>query len=65
MGPVIGVVAWNVIGSLIAIICVYIFLHKERFKRYKLLTFITKPLHKSIVRIAEKRLRKKKKNDDK
>ena len=59
MGPVIGVVAWNVVGSLIAIICVYIFLHKEKFKRYKLLLFITKPLHKTIVRIAEKRLKKK------
>ena len=61
MGPVIGIVAWNVVGSLIAIICVYIFLHKERFKRYKLLTFITKPFHKTIVRIAKKRLRKKEK----
>tara|TARA_B100000524_G_scaffold343086_2_gene238803 strand:+ start:1242 stop:1430 length:189 start_codon:yes stop_codon:yes gene_type:complete len=59
MGPVIGVVAWNVAGSLIAIICVYIFLHKEKFKRYKLLSFITKPLHKTIVRIAEKRLKKR------
>mgnify|MGYP001163469268 CR=1 FL=1 len=59
MGPVIGVVAWNVVGSLIAIICVYIFLHKDKFKRYKLLLFITKPLHKTIVRIAEKRLKKK------
>ena len=31
MGPVIGVFAWNAIGSLIAIICVYIFLHKDEF----------------------------------
>ena len=32
MGPVIGVVTWNALGSLIAIICVYIFLHRGKLK---------------------------------
>tara|TARA_Y100000813_G_scaffold194319_1_gene174538 strand:+ start:913 stop:1101 length:189 start_codon:yes stop_codon:yes gene_type:complete len=60
MGPVIGVFAWNAIGSLIAIICVYIFLHRERLKKYRILYFLTRPFHKIIKKIAERRIRKKK-----
>ena len=59
MGPVLGVVAWNTIGSLLAIICVYIFLHREKLKRYKLLVFLTKPFHNIIKKVANKRLLKK------
>jgi len=59
-GPVIGVIAWNAAISLIGIICVYIFLHRERFKKYKLLNFISKPFHKIIIQIAQKRLKDKK-----
>ena len=60
MGPVMGIVAWNTIGSLIAIICVYIFLNREKLKRNKILFTITKPLHKPIKNIANKRLSRKK-----
>ena len=55
-----GIVAWNTIGSLIAIICVYIFLNRDKLKQNKLLFFLTKPLHKTIKRIANRRLAKKK-----
>lgn len=58
-GPVIGVIAWNAIGSLVGVICVYAFLHKDRLKKYKIINFLTKPFHKLIVKIAKKRLNKK------
>ena len=54
-----GIVAWNTIGSLIAIICVYIFLHRDKLRKNKFLYFLTKPLHKTIKKIANKRLKKK------
>lgn len=59
-GPVIGVIAWNAIGSLIGIVCVYAFLNRQKLKRYKFLNFITKPFHKFIVKIATRRLNSKK-----
>ena len=59
-GPVIGLIAWNAIGSLIGIICVYAFLNRQKLKRYRLLNFITKPFHKLIIKIANKRLNSKK-----
>ena len=58
LGPVLGIVAWNTIGSLIAIICVYIFLHKDKLKKYKILVLLTKPFHKAIKKVAKKRLSK-------
>ena len=61
MGPVLGVVAWNAIGSLLAVICVYIFLHKEKFKKYKILVIVTKPFHRIIKKIATKKLDNQKK----
>ena len=48
-GPVIGVIAWNAIGSLIGIVCVYAFLNRKKLKKYRFLNFITKPFHKLIV----------------
>ena len=62
-GPVIGVIAWNATISLIGIICVYIFLHRNRFKKYKILNFLTKPFHNIIIKIAKKRLEDKKQNE--
>lgn len=59
MGPVIGVVTWNALGSLIAIICVYIFLHRGKLRKYTILAFLTKPMHKLIIKIAKKSLRKR------
>ena len=59
-GPVIGVIAWNAIGSLIGIICVYAFLNRQKLKRYRFLNFITKPFHNIIKKIATKRLNAKK-----
>ena len=59
-GPVIGLIAWNAIGSLIGIICVYAFLNRQKLKRYRFLNFITKPFHKLIIKIANKRLNSKK-----
>ena len=61
MGPVMGVVAWNAIGSLFAIICVYIFLHKDKLKKYKIIVFITKPFHRIIKRVATNKLANQKK----
>ena len=58
-GPVIGVIAWNAIGSIVGIICVYAFLNRQKLKRYKFLNFITKPFHKFIVKIAKRRLNSK------
>ena len=59
MGPVIGLISWNAITSLIAICCVYIFLHRDKLKSYRLLSFLTKPFHNIIIKVAEKRLREK------
>jgi hypothetical protein len=55
-GPVMGVIAWNAIGSLIGVVCIYAFLNKEKFKRNKFIYKITKPFHKIIKRIARNRL---------
>ena len=55
-GPVIGVIAWNATASLIGVVCVYIYLHRKRLRKYKLLAIITKPFHKLIKDIANKRL---------
>lgn len=60
-GPVIGVIAWNAIGSLIGVICIYAFLNKEKLKRNKFIYTITKPFHKTIKKIAKKRLDSKRK----
>ena len=60
-GPVIGIIAWNLSLSLIGVICVYIYLHRAKLKKYKILAILTKPLHKSIKRIAKKRINAKKK----
>ena len=60
MGPVLGIIAWNTIGSVVAILCVYIFLHKEKLKKYKILVYLTKPFHKLIKKVAKKRLSKNK-----
>lgn len=58
-----GVIAWNAVSSLIAIACVYIFLHRDKLKKYKILVFLTKPLHKIIKKIANKRLSNQKKRN--
>ena len=60
-GPVIGVIAWNVTASLIGVICVYIYLHRAKLRKYKIISIITKPFHKSIKNIAKRRLSKMKK----
>ena len=60
-GPVIGVIAWNATASLIGIICVYIYLHREKLRKYRLISAITKPFHKIIRNIAKTRLSKIKK----
>ena len=59
-GPVIGIFAWNAIGAIIGVICVYGFLNRKQLKKNKLLNFITKPFHKYIIRIAKRRLDSKK-----
>ena len=58
-GPVIGVIAWNAVGSIIGIICVYVFLNRQKLKRYRLLNFVSKPFHNLIVKIAKRRLNSK------
>ena len=58
-GPVIGVIAWNAIWSIIGIICVYAFLNRQKFKKYRFLNFITKPFHKLVINIAKERLKSK------
>ena len=59
-GPVIGIFAWNAIGTIIGIICVYGFLNRKQLKKNKFLNFITKPFHKYIIKIAKRRLDTKK-----
>ena len=59
-GPVIGVIAWNAIGSLIAMVCVYAFLNRKKLKKYRFLNFITKPFHGLIEKIARKTINEKK-----
>ena len=59
-GPVIGAIAWNAIGSIIGIICVYAFLNRQKLKKYRVLNFITKPFHKLIIKIAKGRLNSRK-----
>ncbi len=58
-GPVIGVIAWNAVGSIIGIICVYVFLNRQKLKRYRFLNFVSKPFHNLIVKIAQRRLNSK------
>jgi len=59
-GPVIGIFAWNAVGTIIGIICVYAFLNRKQLKKNKFLNFITKPFHKYIIKIAKRRLDTKK-----
>ena len=58
-GPIIATIAFNSLGALIATICVYIYLNRKKFKKNKILTFITKPFHGIISKIATKNLEKK------
>ena len=59
-GPIIATIAINSVGALIATICVYIYLNRKKFKRNKILNFITRPFHGIISKIAKKNLEKKK-----
>ena len=62
VGPVIGVIAWNATISLIGVLCVYLYLHRDKLRKYRIIVFLTKPFHKIIKNIALKRLSKGKSN---
>jgi len=61
-GPVLTTIAFNGIAAIVATICVYIYLNREKLKRRKFLSKITRPLHKPIKSIALKNLAKKSRN---
>ena len=60
-GPIVASIAINGLWAAIGVICVYFYLNKNRFKKYKLLNIITRPFHKTIKKIALKRISKKNK----
>lgn len=57
-GPVIASIAFNIGGAAVATACVYLYLHRERFKRKKVLLMLTKPFHGLVKRIAIAKLKK-------
>ena len=60
-GPIIGAFVINAAGALIATIFVYIYLNRQKFKKYKTLSFMTRPFHGVIKKIAIKNIEKQKK----
>ena len=60
-GPIIGAFVINAAGALISTIFVYIYLNRQKFKKYKILSFITRPFYGIIKRIAIKNIEKQKK----
>ena len=58
-GPIIASIAINGIWAAIGVVCVYLYLNKEKLRKYKLIKTITRPLHKIIKKIALKRINKK------
>ena len=57
-GPVIASIAFNISGAAVATVCVYLYLHRERFKRKKVLLMLTKPFHGLVKRLAIAKLKK-------
>tara|TARA_Y100001968_G_C19405798_1_gene743551 strand:- start:1274 stop:1492 length:219 start_codon:yes stop_codon:yes gene_type:complete len=61
-GPVIGAIAWNASASLVGVICVYLYLHRDKLRKYRLISFLTRPFHNILKRIAKNRLSKSNKS---
>ena len=57
-GPVIASIAFNVGGAAVATVCVYLYLHRDRFKRNKVFLIFTKPFHGLVKKIAITNLKK-------
>ena len=57
-GPVIASIAFNVAGSAVATLCVYLYLHRDRFKGRRNLMALSRPLHGLITKIAKGKLDK-------
>ena len=61
-GPIVGAFVINLTGALIATICVYIYLNRQKFRKYKFISIITKPFHGIIKKIAIKNIEKQAQN---
>ena len=57
VGPIMGSILITSAWSLIGVICVFIYLHRERLRKYKLFYFLTSFLHKPIKKIALKKIK--------
>ncbi len=64
-GPVIGAIFINLSWSLIATICVYIYINRKKYTKIKLLMILTKPLHNIIKNIAKNKIEETKKEYNK
>ena len=62
-GPIVGAFVINATGALIATLCVYLYLNRQKFRKYKFLTIISKPFHGIIKKIAIKNIEKQDKNN--
>tara|TARA_Y100001968_G_C18692474_1_gene407525 strand:+ start:228 stop:485 length:258 start_codon:yes stop_codon:yes gene_type:complete len=61
-GPIVGAFVINATGALIATICVYIYINRQKFRKYKFLSIITRPFHGIIKKIAIKNIEKQTKD---
>ena len=57
VGPIVGSLLITSAYSLIGIICVFIYFHRDRLRKYKLVYFLTSFFHKYIKKIALKRIK--------
>jgi hypothetical protein len=51
-GPILGSLALNGFGALIAALCIYVYTNRRTFARHKYLYLITKPFHQFIKKLA-------------
>ena len=56
VGPIMGSILITSAWSLIGVICVFIYLHRDRLRKYKLIYFMTTFLHATIKKIALKKI---------
>ena len=56
VGPIMGSILITSTWSLIGVICVFLYLHRARLRKYKLIYFLTSFLHGTIRKIALKKI---------
>ena len=57
VGPIMGSILITSTWSLIGVICVFIYLHRERLRKYKFFYYLTRFLHNPIKKIALKKIK--------